>query len=368
MAKLNLGAVTAYADAVKGGFTGTREEFGEWLANAGKNAAAVAANLEESKKVLAEVNTAGETQVKAVQDEGAAQVKAVDDAANEKKTEIADMDAVQFDVPQDKSDAQKTQARTNIDAASQKEVDSLSKAIADLFCEVGDFYKVDLLSKRNAYQGGIKVDFTIDSSITNRVAFKVPLPKNTALYLTTYPLRLVDCVVLSQSVSQGNPQKTAYIANINTGDKDSELLFSLKKSDNSELLVSDSLLENCHLYRTVERERLSVNGLLKQGYYSFTSNTYVDSTTRACLQSAIGTDKVYAITVPDNSDIVIREVALYKDGGEKTFVCQSAQYKQISFLGAGIDVNKVQVIFTRTNPDDAISVSDCENIIFAEVY
>lgn len=133
MAKLNLGAVTAYADAVKAGFTGTREEFAEWLANAGKNAAAVAANLEESKKVLTGVNTAGETQVKAVQNEGAAQIKAVEDAAEAKKTEIAGLDVVQFDVPQDdKTPAQKKQARTNIDAAAQEDVDSLSKAIAGL--------------------------------------------------------------------------------------------------------------------------------------------------------------------------------------------------------------------------------------------
>ena len=100
MAKLNLGAVTAYADAVKAGFTGTREEFAEWLANAGKNAAAVAANLEESKAVLTNVNAAGETQVKAVQDEGAVQIgnveaagsAAVEDvyaAAEAKKTEIS---------------------------------------------------------------------------------------------------------------------------------------------------------------------------------------------------------------------------------------------------------------------------------------
>lgn len=35
--KSNLGPVTAYADAVKHGYTGTREEFAELLANAGNN-------------------------------------------------------------------------------------------------------------------------------------------------------------------------------------------------------------------------------------------------------------------------------------------------------------------------------------------
>lgn len=126
MAKLNLGAVTAYADAVKAGFTGTREEFGEWLANVGKNTAEVVANLEESKKVLAYVNTAGETQVKAVQDAGAVQievvrdtgeaaVKDVEDAASAKKEEIATLDAVQF-TPQKRADTEKRQARANIDA------------------------------------------------------------------------------------------------------------------------------------------------------------------------------------------------------------------------------------------------------------
>ena len=137
MAKLNLGAVTAYADAVAAGFTGTREEFAEWLANAAKNAQAVADNLEESKKVLADVNTAGETQVGAVQDEGTAQVtavrqtgeaqaeavgnagdaavRAVEDAANGKKEEIAAMDTVQF-TQQNKADSEKRQARENIGA------------------------------------------------------------------------------------------------------------------------------------------------------------------------------------------------------------------------------------------------------------
>lgn len=131
MSKLNLGAVTAYADAVAQGYKGTREQFGKEQAEFAANAAKVAANLEESKKVLADVNTAGETQVKAVQDEGAAQIRNVSEAAEEKKQEIADLDAVQFG-PQEKTDAEKTQARTNIDAASQKEVDSLSTAIADL--------------------------------------------------------------------------------------------------------------------------------------------------------------------------------------------------------------------------------------------
>lgn len=95
-----------------------------------------AANLEESKAVVSQVNTVGETQVKAVQNEGAVQTKAVGDAAEAKKTEIAGMDAVQFDVPQDdKTPAQKKQARTNIGAASQEDVDSISKAIV----EQGDY-------------------------------------------------------------------------------------------------------------------------------------------------------------------------------------------------------------------------------------
>ena len=35
--KTNLGPVTAYADAKAHGYTGTREEFGQLLANAGMN-------------------------------------------------------------------------------------------------------------------------------------------------------------------------------------------------------------------------------------------------------------------------------------------------------------------------------------------
>ena len=127
MAKLNLGAVTAYADAKAAGFAGTREEFAEWLANAAKNAQAVAGNLEESKKVLADVNTAGETQVGAVQDEGTAQIgnvgaagsAAVEDvyaAAELKKTEISDIGTVLVG-EQNLTAAQQARVKSNLDAA-----------------------------------------------------------------------------------------------------------------------------------------------------------------------------------------------------------------------------------------------------------
>lgn len=50
--KTNLGPVTAYADAKAHGYTGTREEFGVLLANAGNNADAAAASAAEAKKTL----------------------------------------------------------------------------------------------------------------------------------------------------------------------------------------------------------------------------------------------------------------------------------------------------------------------------
>lgn len=47
---VDLGAVTAYADAVEQGYTGTREEFGELLANFAKRADEVKQDKEEVKQ------------------------------------------------------------------------------------------------------------------------------------------------------------------------------------------------------------------------------------------------------------------------------------------------------------------------------
>lgn len=58
--KTNLGPVTAYADAKAHGYTGTREEFGQLLANAGLNlkaAETAKADAEAAKQLLATVRT-----------------------------------------------------------------------------------------------------------------------------------------------------------------------------------------------------------------------------------------------------------------------------------------------------------------------
>ena len=132
MSKTRLGSLSAYKDAVAHGYTGSREDFGRDQANFAANAQAVADNLEESKKVLADVNTAGETQVGAVQGEGTAQIGNVGTAGDAQIERIAAMDAVSFDTAQSKTDAQKETARKNIDAASREEVDKISKEIGDV--------------------------------------------------------------------------------------------------------------------------------------------------------------------------------------------------------------------------------------------
>lgn len=129
-AKTNLGPVTAYADAVAQGFKGTREEFGEWLANAGKNAQAVAENLAESKKVLQQVNTAGAAQVgvvesagaeqvEAVKAAGAGEVSAVESAGDEKIREIGGTGAVIYGAEQELTADEKSQVRDNIGAVGR---------------------------------------------------------------------------------------------------------------------------------------------------------------------------------------------------------------------------------------------------------
>lgn len=151
-----VGRVTAYAAAVLGGYAGTYEQFCADMAKLAENVAQVrrdkdaaetsAKNAKTSETnvaaaaqdILNNVQIIGKAQVKAVQDAGAAQVvtigeagdaavNEVDEAAEVKKAEIAGLDAVKFDVPQEKTDAQKAQARTNIGAAAHTDVDKLKQ-------------------------------------------------------------------------------------------------------------------------------------------------------------------------------------------------------------------------------------------------
>lgn len=127
------GPVTAYADAVAQGFTGTREEFGKWQADAAKNAQAVAENLAESKKVLQQVNEAGAAQVGAVEQAGkdqvavveaagAGKVSDVEAAGDEKIREIGGTGAVIYGAAQELTEGEKQQVRENVGAASQSDL------------------------------------------------------------------------------------------------------------------------------------------------------------------------------------------------------------------------------------------------------
>ena len=61
MIKSDLGAVTAYADAVAHGYTGTREDFGKLLANAGLNLEAAAAAKVAAEAAAGNASTAAQT-------------------------------------------------------------------------------------------------------------------------------------------------------------------------------------------------------------------------------------------------------------------------------------------------------------------
>lgn len=98
MSKIDLGAVTAYADAVAQGYTGTREQFGKDQAEFAKNAAQVAENLKASEKVLAE------------------QVNAIYAAAEVKKQEISDIGTVLVG-EQSLTAAERARVRSNLDTA-----------------------------------------------------------------------------------------------------------------------------------------------------------------------------------------------------------------------------------------------------------
>lgn len=117
----NLGAVTAYADAVEAGYEGTREQFAKDQANFAKNAAQVAENLQESKDVLeaakGDIRTEAAGQIENVRAVGAGEQQAVREVAEEKKREISDVGAVLYGMPQTLTEDEQGQARGNIYAA-----------------------------------------------------------------------------------------------------------------------------------------------------------------------------------------------------------------------------------------------------------
>lgn len=80
----NLGAVTAYADAVKQGYKGTREEFGTVMANFADSAAQVAADAQEIRETKENIEGM-ESNVQALQEQAAESAQ----AAEQSKTEAA---------------------------------------------------------------------------------------------------------------------------------------------------------------------------------------------------------------------------------------------------------------------------------------
>lgn len=81
MIKTEIGPVTAYADAVKAGYTGTREEFARDQAGFAQNASAVANMKQAVEQTVEELHTAAEQAKQDVSDEGDRQVKRIADAA-----------------------------------------------------------------------------------------------------------------------------------------------------------------------------------------------------------------------------------------------------------------------------------------------
>ncbi len=99
MGKTNLGAVTAYADAVKHGYTGSREEFAQDQANFAKNAQKVAEDREAVEKLKTDiegikdaavdaVGTAKNDAVTAIENAGVVERAALGTAAEEKTAEV----------------------------------------------------------------------------------------------------------------------------------------------------------------------------------------------------------------------------------------------------------------------------------------
>lgn len=250
----------------------------------------------------------------------------------------------------------------------EQNISKLSEEIDNLFCEIGEYFKFDLLSRVNRCQGSINMDFTIDGTRMDRVVFKIPLDKNKSYYFMNGSLLTVDVCVLNASNENTNTftrvGKCVYFHSV---DIDRTLMVSIKKEDNSELLVSDKLLDDCHLYEAVQKANIDISSLLRQGYYSFSQKTYVDSDIRVCLQCEIDSDKFYRVIAPD--DVVLREIVVYNDEDNFRTVFSLQTHKEIVIVPSLYESrNKMQIILARTNDDDALTLSDCANLIFEEVY
>jgi len=107
-----VGDVTAYAAAVKGGYTGTYEQFCADQANFAKNASDVAENLAQSKEILDNAKSTIEAEAISAANTAKDRINA---AANERLGDFDAVGAVRFD-RQELSQTQKEQAKANVDA------------------------------------------------------------------------------------------------------------------------------------------------------------------------------------------------------------------------------------------------------------
>ncbi len=112
--EFNLGGVSAYSDAVKQGYKGTREQFGKDQANFAENANEVAANLAESREVLAAAKTEIRTEADAQIAKGNAAIEA---KAADKVAEVSAVGAVLYNAEMGLDAGAKATARENIGAA-----------------------------------------------------------------------------------------------------------------------------------------------------------------------------------------------------------------------------------------------------------
>lgn len=148
MIETDLGCVTAYADAVAQGYTGTREEFGQVLANFADSATQVAADrtaveaakasveemqsdvTQKQETVTLNMNTAVEAAEKAKQ--SASDAEASNTAAGKIKTalDVSNTTAAKTKADLDASNTTASETKTGLDATN--------KTAADLVASLGD--------------------------------------------------------------------------------------------------------------------------------------------------------------------------------------------------------------------------------------
>lgn len=244
----------------------------------------------------------------------------------------------------------------------QNDVNNLKSA---LFCNPGDFWKVDLVTDYTLHQGKINSDKTIDSTVTNRVCIKVPLEANSRYYLFFGRLEGVDKIWYTDDTSGDFTFGQACIPSIDTGANDCMCMVSFKRTNNGTLLISDEEAQAIAMYKVTVKQNIDVSGDLESGYFSFSQGRFVESSTRVNLEYTMEPGKTYMLTAPDG--VNLRELTIFSDATHYWSLFTSAT-NSVAMVTPFEGYNKFNLILAKPNTSAEITVAECQGLVMKEVY